>query len=61
MSTARDELKALLDAHPEDSSYEELVREITFHVTVKRGLADSDAGRTVSNEEMRRRIRALPE
>jgi len=58
MSTAKDELKALLDAQPEDSSSEELVRELAFHLMVQRGLADSDAGRTVSNEEMSHRIRA---
>ena len=58
MSTAKDELKALLDAQPEDSSSEELVRELAFHLMVQRGLADSDPGRTVSNEEMSHRIRA---
>jgi predicted transcriptional regulator len=58
MSTAKEELKALLDAQPEDSSSEELIRELAFHLMVQRGLADSEAGRTVSNEEMERRIRA---
>ncbi|MGD8497628.1 MAG: hypothetical protein PVG82_01890 [Chromatiales bacterium] len=51
-------MKALLDAQPEDSSSEELIRELAFHLMVQRGLADSEAGRTVSNEEMERRIRA---
>jgi predicted transcriptional regulator len=58
MSTAEEESKALLDAQPEDSSSEELIRELAFHLMVQRGLADSEAGRTVSNEEMERRIRA---
>jgi len=58
MSTAKDELKALLDAQPEDSSSEELVRELAFHVMVQRGLADSDEGRTVSNDKMAHRIRS---
>ena len=57
MSTAKEELKALLDAQPEDSSSEELVRELALHVMVQRGLADSDAGRSVTNDEMARRIR----
>jgi hypothetical protein len=34
------------------------VRELAFHVMVERGLADSDAKRTISNEEMARRIRS---
>ena len=58
MPSARDELKALLDQQPEDSSTEELVKELAFHVMVQRGLADSDAGRKISNEDMDRRIRS---
>jgi len=51
MATAKEELKSLLEDQPEDSSSEELVRELAFHVMVQRGLADSDAGRTISNDE----------
>ena len=58
MSTAKDELKLLLEQQPDDSSSEEIVRELALHVMVERGLADSDAGRTISNEEMDRRIRS---
>jgi predicted transcriptional regulator len=58
MSTAKDELKSLLEQQPEDSSSEELVRELAFHVMIQRGLADSDAGRVSTNEEMDRRIRS---
>jgi predicted transcriptional regulator len=60
MGTAKDELKDLLEQQPEDSSSEELVRELAFHVMIQRGLADSDAGRTISSEEMGRRIRSWP-
>jgi hypothetical protein len=35
------------------------VRELAFHVMVERGLADADAKRVISNEDMARRIRAL--
>lgn len=58
MATAKDELKILLEQQPEDSSREELVRELAFHVMIQRGLADSDAGRTIPNKEMDRRIRS---
>lgn len=58
MVTAKDELKQLLEQQPEDSSSEELVRELAFHVMVQRGLADSDAGRTISNVDMEHRIRS---
>jgi len=60
MGTAKDELKTLLEQQPEDSSSEELVRELAFHVMIQRGLADSDAGRTISNAEIGRRIRSWP-
>ena len=58
MSTAKEELSRLIQGQPEDSSREEIVRELAFHVMVERGLADSDAKRTVSNDEMGRRIRS---
>jgi len=58
MATAKDELKNLLEQQPEDSSSEEIVRELAFHVMIQRGLADSDAGRFSTNEEMDRRIRS---
>jgi len=58
MSTAKDELARMLDQQPEDASSEQIVRELAFHVMVQRGLADSEAGNMLSNEEMQHRIRS---
>jgi hypothetical protein len=58
MSTAKEELTRLIQGQPDDSSREEIVRELAFHVMVERGLADSDAKRTISNAEMAHRIRS---
>ncbi len=58
MYTAKEELTRLIQGQPDDSSREEIVRELAFHVMVERGLADSDAKRTVSNEQMAHRIRS---
>jgi predicted transcriptional regulator len=58
MSTAKEELTRLIAGQPDDSSREEIVRELAFHVMVERGLADSDAGRKLSNEDMGQRIRS---
>ena len=58
MATAKEELTRLIQEQPEDSSREEIVRELAFHVMVERGLADSDAKRTISNDRMAHRIRA---
>ena len=58
MSTAKDDITRIVQAQPEDSLPEEIVRELAFHVMVERGLANADAGRTISNEDMARRIRS---
>jgi histone H3/H4 len=58
MSTAKDDLTRIIQEQPDDSSPDEIVRELAFHVMVQRGLADSDARRTVSNEDMQLRIRS---
>jgi hypothetical protein len=57
MATAKDELTKLIQDQPDDSSYDEILRELAFNLMVHRGLMDSDEGRTISNEEMQRRIR----
>ena len=47
----------IIKEQPDDSSYAEILRELAFERMVERGLADSDAGRIISNQEMGRRIR----
>jgi len=56
MATAKAQRIQLIQDQPDDSSPEELLRELAFAVVVERGIADSDAGRTRSNEEVARRI-----
>ena len=56
MSTAKEQITELVQQLPDDSSYDEIVRELAFHVMIERGLKDSDEGRTISNEEMHARI-----
>jgi len=58
MATAKEDLRQLIDRQPDDSSYEEMVRELAFSVMIRRGLKDSDEGRTISNEQMAHRIRS---
>lgn len=58
MSTAKEELTRVIQGQPEGSSREEIVRELAFHVMVEQGLANSDAKRTISNEQMGQRIRS---
>ncbi len=56
MSTAKEQLTRLIEQQPEDSSYDELIRELAFSLMVQRGLKDADEGRVLSNDEMRHRI-----
>ena len=56
MVSAKDEMTKIIQAQPDDSSYEELLRELAFSRMVERGLQDSLSGRTISNDEMRQRI-----
>lgn len=46
----------LLQAQPDDSSFDELLRELVFDRMIERGLEDSDAGRTISCDEIRQRL-----
>ena len=57
MATPKEDLVHLLLQQPDDSSREELVRELAFSLMIERGLADSDARRVVSDDEMAHRIR----
>lgn len=56
--SAKSVLRAVIDAQPEDATYEEILRELAFERMIERGLADARAGRTVSHEEALRSIRS---
>ena len=56
MSTLKEELIKLIEGQPDDSTIEEITQELAFYLMVQRGLADADAGRVISDEEMARRI-----
>ena len=54
--TAKQRLITVLEQQPDDSTYEELIKELALARMIDRGLKDVEAGRTVSNEDMRREI-----
>jgi predicted transcriptional regulator len=58
MATAKEELTKLIQDQPDDSSYDEILRELAFNLMVHRGLRDSDEGKTISNDEMGRRLQS---
>jgi hypothetical protein len=58
MLSAKDEIAKIIQKQPDDSSYDEILRELAFARMVERGLLDSRHNRTISNDEMARRIKA---
>ena len=55
--TTKERIKEIVDNQPDDATYEEIVRELSFSGMVERGLNDVRKGRVISNEEMGKRIR----
>ncbi len=56
VSSVKAAMTDIIGRQPDDSSYDEILRELAFARMVQRGLQDSDAGRTVSDDEMKRKI-----
>mgnify|MGYP006982502672 FL=1 len=46
----------IITQQPDDSSYDEILRELACARMVQRGLSDSDDGRTLADSEVRERI-----
>jgi predicted transcriptional regulator len=57
MPSAKDQMVKIVQEQPDDSSYDEILRELAFARMIERGLSDSQMGRTVKNDEMSRRIK----
>ena len=57
MTVAKQSAKKVIDSLPDDSSYDEILKELAFTRMVARGLQDSRNGRTISNEEMKQKIK----
>lgn len=57
MAIAKDQIKDILESQPDDSTYDELLRELAFKRMIEKGLADAKTGKVISNEEMKQRIR----
>ena len=56
MAEVKEKMKEVIESQPDDATYEEILRELTFERMVERGLEDSRKSRTISNEEMEHRI-----
>jgi predicted transcriptional regulator len=56
MSTAKQEVRSLLDQIPDDATFEDIQYHIYVREKIERGLKDVEVGRVVSEEEMERRM-----
>ena len=54
--TAKTRILSIVEEQPDDSSYDEILHELALMRMIDRGIADADAGRVVSHEEVKRRI-----
>ena len=57
MLSAKEQMTDIIQAQPDDYTFDDILRELKFARMVERGLEDSRTNRTISNEEMKRRIR----
>lgn len=58
MDTGKEKITRIIQELPDDSSYDEIMKELAFARMIERGLDDSIHNRTISNEEMQKRIKA---
>ncbi len=57
MASAKEEMIKIVQEQPDDSSFDEILRELAFARMIDRGLADSDAAAVITDDEMNRRIK----
>ncbi len=56
MLSVKEQMTKIIQEQPDDCSYDEILRELAFARMIERGLTNSNANRTISNDEMKRRI-----
>jgi len=57
MTAPKQEIKKIIDSLPEDTSYDEILKELAFDRMIQRGLKNSNDNKTISNEQMKNRIK----
>lgn len=59
MTAPKQLVKKIVDSLPEDTSYDEILKELAFNKMIQKGLKDSKEGKIISNKEMKKRIQSL--
>ncbi len=52
----KERAKRLIEQLPEDATWEDLMERIYVQTAIERGLADSEAGRTMTSEQLRQKL-----
>ena len=58
MTAPKQLVKKIVDSLPEDTSYDEILKELAFNKMIQKGLKDSKEGKVISNKEMKKRIQS---
>ena len=56
MSSVKEEMTRIIQEQPDDSSFDEILRELALARMIDRGLQDSESRRTITDEELRRQM-----
>lgn len=56
--TVKEKMAEIINELPDDSTYDEILRELAFRRMVERGLKNSSEEKTIRNDEMERRIKS---
>jgi len=57
MTAPKQEARKIIDSLPEDTSYDEILKELAFDKMIQNGLKDSNDKKTISNEDMKNKIK----
>jgi len=52
MHNTKEKMSRIIESQPDDSSYEEILKELAFELMVDRGMDDVRKGHSISKEEM---------
>lgn len=57
MTAPKQDARKIIDSLPEDTSYDEILKELAFDRMIQKGLKNSQDNKTISNQEMKNRIK----
>jgi len=59
-SNAKQQAHELIDQLPDDATWDEIAYRVEVHASIERGLAESETGRVVSQEEVEKLFGSKP-